>query len=154
MVTSWIPLSALDVSVLPLQWISLDQRLATARCCCDCVAIGTQVFIIGEIGETNTELVSVEILDAQTNQLVPGPDVPQHEHFAAAVVNNELFAFTKYSGGEIHTLRLGQSNSMWQTMSSTSLNLSLNAPVVICNSVVFHPLLFTTQNLSAGGSSQ
>jgi len=59
MVTSWIPLSALDVSLLPLQWISLDQRLATARCCCDCVAIGTQVFIIGEIGEKNTELMSV-----------------------------------------------------------------------------------------------
>lgn len=135
-------IECLDLSVLPLQWISLDQRLAAARCCCDCVAIGTQVFILGEIGEGNTKLTSVEILDAETNQLVPGPDVPQHEHLAAVAVNNELFAFTKYTFGEpIHALRLGQSNSMWQRMSSTSLDLSFNAPVVICNSVVFQPFI-------------
>ena len=45
------------------------------------------------IQDEEDKLVSVEILNTETGQLVPGPDMPQHKTFAAAAVNNELLVF-------------------------------------------------------------
>ena len=57
----------------------MDQTLQTARARCRCVAIGTQVFILGgDIdGHEGSTIASVEILDTETGQLIHGPDMPQ-----------------------------------------------------------------------------
>ena len=69
-------IECLDLSASPRQWLTMDQGLQTARYYCKCVAIGNQIFILGGSDDAG-ELASVEILNTETGQLVPGPDVPQ-----------------------------------------------------------------------------
>ena len=128
-------IECLDLSATPRQWITSDQTLATARCDCKCVAIGTQVFILGGDGEEGGNLMSVEILNTDTGQIVPGPDMPQYGSIAAAAVNNKLLVFSKRREQrycEIHTLRQGQPNSTWETTS-----FSLRNKYLLVDSIVF-----------------
>jgi hypothetical protein len=138
-------IECLDLSASPRQWITMDQGLQTARRSCQCVAIGTQVFTIGGFGDRrNNKLMSVEILNTETSQLVAGPDMPQHKTFAAAAVNNELLVFAQQKPvegdgyvGRIHMLRQGWPNSTWKmTPCSLQNKVLASEPIVIGDCVV------------------
>ena len=77
-----------------------------------------------ETDEEGDNLVSVEILNTETGQLVPGPDMPQYSSIAAAAVNKKLLVFARriegdHDIGEIHALETGQPNPTWATTSFT-----------------------------------
>jgi len=137
-------IECLDLSASPREWITMDQGLQTARQSCQCVAIGTQVFIIGGYDDGDDKLMSVEILNTETGQLVAGPDMPQHITFAAAAVNNELLVFAEQKPvegdghvGRIHTLRQKQPNSTWEITSfSLPTEMLASEPIVIGDCVV------------------
>jgi hypothetical protein len=114
----------------------MEQGLQTAREDCKCVAIGNQIFVLGGSDDAG-ELASVEILNTETGQLVPGPDLPQAYGsfvFTAGAVNNELLVFARSDGGngKIHTLQQVHPNSTWFTTSCSLPNEDL-----VCNPIVF-----------------
>ena len=117
-------IECLYLSASPRQWITSDQTLATARGYCQCVAIGTQVFILGGHSDEEDKLLSVEILNTETGQLMLGRDLPQYRNMTATTVNNKLLVFAKRIEGdrdigEIHVLETGQPHSTWETTAST-----------------------------------
>jgi hypothetical protein len=137
-------IECLDLSASPRQWITMDQGLQTARRSCQCVAIGTQIFILGGYGDRYNKLMSVEILNTETGQLVAGPDMPQHNTFTAAAVNNELLVFARSDegNGKVHTLQQVHPNSTWITTSC-----SLPDEELVCDPIVLGDcvaLLFMT----------
>jgi hypothetical protein len=128
-------IECLDLSASPRQWITMDQGLQTARQRCQCVAIGTQIYIIGGYNDGgDNKLMSVEILNTETGQLVAGPDMPQHNTFTAAAVNNKLFVFARSDGGngKVHSLQQAHPSSTWFTTSCSLPNEQLVCdPIVI-----------------------
>jgi hypothetical protein len=122
----------------------MDQRLETARYYCKYVAIGKQIFILGGSGDAGT-LVSVEILNTQTGQLVPGPDLPQAYVsfvFTAGAVNHKLFVFARSDGGngKVHSLQQAHPSSTWFTTSCSLPNEKLVCdPIVIGDCVALTP---------------
>jgi hypothetical protein len=137
-------IECLDLSVSPRRWRTMDQRLETARYNCTCVAIGKQIFILGGSGDAG-ELASVEILNTQTGQLVPGPDLPQAYgsfDLTAGAVNNKLFVFARSDGGngKVHTLQQAHPSSTWFTTSCYLPNEQLVCdPIVIGDCVALTP---------------
>jgi len=134
-------IECLDLSASPRQWITLDQGLQTARQRSQCVAIGTQVYIIGGSGDAG-KLASVEILNTVTGQLVAGPDLPQPYTFTAAAVNNKLCVFARSDGGngKVHSLQQAHLSSTWFTTSCSLPNEQLVCdPIVIGDCVALTP---------------
>ena len=89
-------------------------------------------------------LLSVEIFNVETGELVHGPDLPQYHNITAATVNNELLVFTKRLEGDdigkIHTLEQGQPNSTWETTASTlPADRFVYKPIVIGDCVLLTP---------------
>jgi hypothetical protein len=81
-----------------------------------------QIYILGgESGGHNNDLLSVEILDTETEQVVPGQNLPPgYEHKGVTVDGNDLLVFSYRirhhpETGEIHSLKHGEPNAAWAT---------------------------------------